>query len=462
MIETIEKAEETAGGDECATHSRTNPHCRERHVSPWYFGIFHKNLNEHKRVGANQAANYGSISTALTTEQKIVPAAHVWQKLNEYVTSSEFLLRHNCEHGEESAHLTDLAKGSYEFRIRECFLIFVALLAVGGLAYSFVFERWTIIDSLYFTVVMLTTCGFGDITPTTPGGKLFASLFAIAGIVLLGLILGVVGSNLIEAEVAYARKMQTDVSCALDRAFSKRSSRKRIEDDVEYDSEVSDTISTCSSVDYQEFYVKPRNSSIIGRIRAKMERNESSWYYVLVGEVPAYALLLLSGLAMGLMEHRIWYDNIYFCVVTATTIGFGDLVPTSEYSRAFAIIFIPIAVASMGYITGDIASFIVEKRRADFFKGLWSAEIGIDDIDALDVNHDGEVSELEFIKFMLVSMRKIDGELFDDLRHRFEELDSTGDGKITKEDILCSARKKATTVKNKLILMEYKKSLMRR
>ena len=68
------------------------------------------------------------------------------------------------------------------------------------------------------------------------------------------------------------------------------------------------------------------------------------------------------------------------------------------------------------------------------------------------------VSELEFIKFMLVSMRKIDGELFDDLRHRFEELDSTGDGKITKEDILCSARKKATTVKNKLILMEYKVS----
>ena len=39
------------------------------------------------------------------------------------------------------------------------------------------------------------------------------------------------------------------------------------------------------------------------------------------------------------------------------------------------------------------------------------------------------VSELEYIKFMLVAMKKIDGELFDDLRDQFDRLDLTGDGK---------------------------------
>ena len=39
------------------------------------------------------------------------------------------------------------------------------------------------------------------------------------------------------------------------------------------------------------------------------------------------------------------------------------------------------------------------------------------------------VSELEYIKFMLVAMKKIDGELFDDLRDQFARLDLTGDGK---------------------------------
>jgi hypothetical protein len=69
-------------------------------------------------------------------------------------------------------HLSDMARDSSEFRLRECFLMFVALLAVGVLAYSFLFERWTIIDSLYFTVIMLTTTGYGDIAPSTAGVRI--------------------------------------------------------------------------------------------------------------------------------------------------------------------------------------------------------------------------------------------------------------------------------------------------
>ena len=35
---------------------------------------------------------------------------------------------------------------------RECFVYFVLYLGVGVCAYSFVFEEWSIIDSLYFSV----------------------------------------------------------------------------------------------------------------------------------------------------------------------------------------------------------------------------------------------------------------------------------------------------------------------
>jgi voltage-gated potassium channel len=40
------------------------------------------------------------------------------------------------------------------------------------------------IDALYFTVTTLTTTGYGDITPTTPGGKLFAVLIMVVGVAL--------------------------------------------------------------------------------------------------------------------------------------------------------------------------------------------------------------------------------------------------------------------------------------
>ena len=74
---------------------------------------------------------------------------------------------------------------------------------------------------------------------------------------------------------------------------------------------------------------------------------------------------------------------------SSTTIGFGDLTPTKVVSKFVACIFIPIAVASMGYILGNVASYIVEKRRAEYVKKLWSSQIKLEDIEALDEAHEG-------------------------------------------------------------------------
>ena len=43
-------------------------------------------------------------------------------------------------------------------------------------------EKWSWIDSLYFTVITLATVGYGDLTPTTPVGKLVAVIFVISGV----------------------------------------------------------------------------------------------------------------------------------------------------------------------------------------------------------------------------------------------------------------------------------------
>ena len=71
------------------------------------------------------------------------------------------------------------------------------------------------------------------------------------------------------------------------------------------------------------------------------------------------------------------------------TIGFGDITPKTEATKAVAIVFILIAVGSMGYILGSVASSIVERRRNEFTKRLWSTEITMEDIEALDEDHEG-------------------------------------------------------------------------
>merc|ERR1712194_410164 len=89
-------------------------------------------------------------------------------------------------------------------------------------------------------------------------------------------------------------------------------------------------------------------------------------------------------------------------------------------------------------------------------------QLKIEDLEALDEAHDGGVSELEYVKFMLVAMNKCDGALFDDLRDQFHRLDMTGDGQITKNDLKIMVTKEMKKVSNKLILHQYKSWLQHR
>ena len=55
------------------------------------------------------------------------------------------------------------------------------LLAVGTVVYSFL-EGWSLLDSLYFSVVTLATVGYGDLHPTTDLAKIFTIGYILTGI----------------------------------------------------------------------------------------------------------------------------------------------------------------------------------------------------------------------------------------------------------------------------------------
>ncbi len=61
----------------------------------------------------------------------------------------------------------------------------LALITVGTVVYH-TLEDWSWVDSFYFSVIAITTVGFGDLTPSTDGSKLFTVAYIVAGISIIG------------------------------------------------------------------------------------------------------------------------------------------------------------------------------------------------------------------------------------------------------------------------------------
>ena len=71
------------------------------------------------------------------------------------------------------------------------------VVAVGAVFYRFV-EDLAWVDSIYFSVITLTTVGYGDFSPTTTTGKVFTIFYVLAGIGIFVAVVTEVGAHLIE------------------------------------------------------------------------------------------------------------------------------------------------------------------------------------------------------------------------------------------------------------------------
>ena len=57
----------------------------------------------------------------------------------------------------------------------------VIILLVGTIFYRQV-EGWSTLDSLYFSVITLSTVGYGDLSPETPAAKIFTMVYIFLGV----------------------------------------------------------------------------------------------------------------------------------------------------------------------------------------------------------------------------------------------------------------------------------------
>lgn len=73
------------------------------------------------------------------------------------------------------------------------------LTLTGTLSYR-ALEGWTLLEALYATIITITTVGYGDITPQTPGGRIFSIFFTLGAIGIASYAVSTLAATVIEKQ----------------------------------------------------------------------------------------------------------------------------------------------------------------------------------------------------------------------------------------------------------------------
>ncbi len=92
-------------------------------------------------------------------------------------------------------------------------LYFGAIVAIGsGGFYTIGGDEWSIIDSIYMTIITLSTVGFGEVYPLSDLGKLWTVIVIIFGVSGFAAIVYELGAELIQMNTYRSRTMRKKIS----------------------------------------------------------------------------------------------------------------------------------------------------------------------------------------------------------------------------------------------------------
>jgi len=200
--------------------------------------------------------------------------------------------------------------------------IVAAYIGVGIIFYSQV-EDWTFIESAYFSMVTMSTVGYGDYTPTTSWSKAFTVLYTLVGIIVVFVKLAA---------------LMTTIALPLVECLRAKADR----------------------------FLPQQGYDIDGNGKADYFVPQSTLaFYISKLFLPCCALSVLQLVFSGLFVAVEGWDygtSLYHCMITATTSGYGDVDITSDGGRVLAFFHIAISVSLLGAFLNEIDLVRQERR----------------------------------------------------------------------------------------------------
>lgn len=260
---------------------------------------------------------------------------------------------------------------------------FMVYLLLGALVFHKI-EGWKFLDALYWADFTCLTIGIGDFAPATHLGRGLLFPYAIGGIVILGLVVGSIRSLVLDRgkKKMSARMTEKTRKAVLRRIKTQEDSKtghttithKRkfglggtttfslhpIVSGTSYHGK--DNTLSEASVKYLE---RERRISEFHAMRyvQNMAAVERKWLSLFISLSAWFILWFIGALVFSRAEQEqpwSYFYGLYFAYTSLLTIGYGDLVPFSNFTKPFFVFWSLLAVPTLTILTSDMSDTVIK------------------------------------------------------------------------------------------------------
>eukprot|EP00928_Gymnodinium_smaydae_P043616 TRINITY_DN29187_c0_g1_i1.p1 TRINITY_DN29187_c0_g1~~TRINITY_DN29187_c0_g1_i1.p1 ORF type:complete len:366 (-),score=57.05 TRINITY_DN29187_c0_g1_i1:41-1138(-) len=274
------------------------------------------------------------------------------------------------------------------------------------------------LTAVYLIVQIVTTVGYGDMTPGSESVRLMLAFYILLLILVGAYALNVATGVLLEKEVAFLRKRM-----------------RRLENFEEGSS---------PSSRYMFFIASTMFCSAIflGTAVFRYLEHCTCSYGVTWREADHLDHDACLEYTLGITFDqcvaaggfvKTWIDCFYLSVVTVTTVGFGDFSPKSWSGRCFAVFWMVYGVACAGFFMTTMSELLFEDSGRVEYEG--ALHIDRDTFDAIDEDGNGSLSRAEYSMFVLVRHQLVSPEIMQEINRKFDSMDLDHTGGVTWAEI---------------------------
>jgi potassium channel subfamily K, other eukaryote len=280
-------------------------------------------------------------------------------------------------------------------------------------------DKRVVIPDTFTSTVSFAPSGYGDMAPQRTISRLYVSYYVLAAVGLISTMLAFFVGLLIDKQESMVLASLTTDSNGSSSSDDGEEERPTI---------IPPPLELTNSATYTPW------------LKAQaMSWSDLRWVADYRDVVYTFAFFV-SVLALGIWvfmhyEKLSFVDSLYVTVISATTLGFGDVGPTLPVTKAIMTVWLLVATITLGkLITDQSEAFVTSKQRA-VTRRLLSARMDFDTLRGMDSDGDGRVDKAEFLVSCLLKLGKVEQEDVDSVLRRFKELDVDGSGLIDPNDI---------------------------